>query len=70
MLQYRDGSTSPLRALPCLQTVCSNHVFALLWCRYGFYDECHRKYGSANVWKMFTDLFDYMPLTALVENGV
>lgn len=38
--------------------------------RYGFYDECHRKYGSANVWKMFTDLFDYMPLTALVENGV
>ncbi|KAH9789221.1 serine/threonine-protein phosphatase PP2A-3 catalytic subunit [Citrus sinensis] len=32
---------------------------------YGFYDECLRKYGNANVWKIFTDLFDYFPLTAL-----
>uniref|UniRef100_A0A0E0ABA2 protein-serine/threonine phosphatase n=1 Tax=Oryza glumipatula TaxID=40148 RepID=A0A0E0ABA2_9ORYZ len=37
---------------------------------YGFYDECLRKYGNANVWKYFTDLFDYLPLTALVENQV
>ena len=29
-----------------------------------------RKYGNANVWKMFTDLFDYMPLTAVVENSI
>lgn len=36
---------------------------------YGFYDECLRKYGSANVWKALTDLFDYLPLTALVEGG-
>jgi hypothetical protein len=25
------------------------------------------RYGTANVWKMFTDLFDYFPLTALVS---
>lgn len=37
--------------------------------RYGFYDECLRKYGNANVWKHFTDLFDY-PLTALIESQV
>ncbi|CAI7773692.1 unnamed protein product [Closterium sp. NIES-53] len=30
---------------------------------------CHL-YGSANVWKMFTDLFDYFPLTALVESQI
>lgn len=39
-------------------------------CRYGFYDECLRKYGNADVWKYFTDLFDYLPLTGLVENKV
>jgi len=37
---------------------------------YGFYDECLRKYGSANVWKAFTDLFDFLPLTALIENQI
>jgi len=36
--------------------------------RYGFYDECLRKYGNANVWKILTELFDYLPLTAVVEN--
>jgi diadenosine tetraphosphatase ApaH/serine/threonine PP2A family protein phosphatase len=43
---------------------------AAMSCRYGFYDECLRKYGNANVWKYFTDLFDYLPLTALIENQV
>ena len=31
-------------------------------------DECFRKYGNGNVWKFFTDLFDFLPLTAVVEN--
>ena len=37
---------------------------------YGFYDECLRKYGNAKVWKYFTDLFDFLPLTALIEGEI
>ncbi len=56
--------------------VCLTVLPTILFCchfvsiSYGFYDECVRKYGSANVWKMFTDLFDYLPLTAVVEDQI
>ena len=36
----------------------------------GFYDECLRKYGSADVWVMFTEVFDYLPLCASVDGKV
>ncbi|KAJ8560860.1 hypothetical protein K7X08_027050 [Anisodus acutangulus] len=45
-----------------------NHESRQITQVYEFYDECLRKYGNANVWKTFTDL--YFPLTALVESEI
>ena len=45
-----------------------NHEGTQITQVYGFYDECIRKYGNFNVWKYFTDVFNYIPVTAVVEN--
>ena len=47
-----------------------NHEARKLTQVYDFYDECLKKYGTVNVWKAFTDVFDYLPLAAVVDNSL
>ncbi|CAD5224809.1 unnamed protein product [Bursaphelenchus okinawaensis] len=46
-----------------------NHEVAALNRIYGFYDECKRRV-SVKVWKSFQDVFNCMPVAALVENKI
>lgn len=38
--------------------------------QYGFFCECMRKYNSPNTWKYITEMFDYMPISAVIDNKI
>ncbi|KAJ3111591.1 putative serine/threonine protein phosphatase [Phlyctochytrium bullatum] len=47
-----------------------NHESRAVTQTYGFYTECFRKYGSAAVWTAFTDMFDYLVLSVIVDDSI
>eukprot|EP00842_Homolaphlyctis_polyrhiza_P006262 jgi/Hompol1/6637/HPOL_003939-RA len=47
-----------------------NHESRAVTQTYGFYAECIEKYGSAQVWSYYTDLFDYLVLAVLINDEI
>ncbi|CAG9331715.1 unnamed protein product [Blepharisma stoltei] len=44
-----------------------NHETRSITQVYGFFAECQRKFGNPSVWQYFTDAFDFLPISAVIQ---
>lgn len=47
-----------------------NHETRQVTTIYGFWDECQKKYGGNDVWRLCTEVFDCLAVAALVDGAV
>ncbi|ELP86604.1 serine/threonine protein phosphatase 4 catalytic subunit, putative [Entamoeba invadens IP1] len=47
-----------------------NHETRQISQTYGFYEECLKKFGSPEMWKMCCDLFDMLSLSAVIDGKI
>lgn len=47
-----------------------NHESANITKIYGFYDECKRRLGSNKLWRSFIDVFNTLPIAALINEKI
>ena len=47
-----------------------NHESRSLCSTYGFYEEFRHKYGNSELWKQYMNVFDCLPIVAIVNNTI
>ena len=47
-----------------------NHESRQISFTYGFYEEINRKYGNTLPWKLLTEIFDLLPICAIIDNKI